>query len=131
LRREGFLNTAEIMMKKLRDIYPAKEVTVPKVWVATFGLIIEGLLENYELPNSVPLDYPHLCDWLERDLMDHLSKTSIRLLKLLEGTRDGEALSVRVRFKCDPEKHPFDFGDIGWWEFLELDEFDKIYPDQD
>jgi len=131
LRREGFLDTAEIMMKKLRDIYPAKEVTVPKVWVATFGLIIEGLLENYELPHSVPLDYPHLCDWLERDLMDHLSKRSIEALRLLEGARDGEALSVRVGFKWDPEKHPFDFGDIGWWEFLELDEFNKIYPDQD
>ena len=52
-------------------------------------------------------------------------------LKLLEDTRDGETLSVRVGFKLDPDKHPFDFGDIGWWEFLELDEFNKIYPDQD
>jgi len=131
LIKEGFLETAEIIMRKLREIYPAKEVTVPKVWVATFGLIIDDLLENYELPHSVPSDYPHLCDWLERDLMNHLSKTSIGALKLLEDTRDGETLSVRVGFKLDPDKHPFDFGDIGWWEFLELDEFNRIYPDQD
>jgi len=131
LRKEGFLDTAEIMMRKLRDIYPAKEVTVPKVWVATFGLVIDDLLKNYELPHSVPHEYPHLCDWLEKDLMDYLSKTSIESLRLLEGARDGETLTVRMGFRWDSEKYPLDFGDIGWWEFLELDEFNKIYPDQD
>lgn len=130
LRKEGLLDAAEIMMRKLRDIYPTEEVTVPKVWVATFGLIIEEILENYELPHSVPRDYPHLCDWLKKDLMDRLSKTS-EALRLLEDARDGEALSVRVGFKWDPEKYPLDFGDIGWWEFLELAEFNEIYPDQD
>lgn len=131
LRKEGFLDTAEIMMKKLRDIYPAKEVTVPKVWIATFGLVIDSLLKNYELPHSVPRDYPHLCDWLEKNLMDYLSKTSIESLRLLEGVRDGETFTVRMGFRWDSEKYPLDFGDIGWWEFLELDEFNKIYPDQD
>lgn len=131
LRKEGFLDTAEIMMRKLRDIYPAKEVTVPKVWIATFGLVIDDLLKNYELPHSVPRDYPHLCDWLEKDLMDYLSKTSIESLRLLEGVRDGETLTVRMGFRWNSEKYPLDFGDIGWWEFLELDEFNKIYPDQD
>ena len=131
LRREGLLGTAEIMMTKLRDIYPAEEITVPKVWVATFGLIIEDILENYELPHSAPRDYPHLCDWLENELMDRLSKTSIEALRLLEDARNGETLSVRVGFKWDPEKHPLDFGDIGWWELLELAEFNEIYPDQE
>ena len=109
-------------------------LSVPKVWVATFGLIIEDLLENYKIPHSVPRDYPRLCDWLERDLVDRLSKRSIgsiETLRLLEDERDGKIFSVRVGFKWDPEKHPLDFDDIGWWEFLELDEFNEIYPDQD
>ncbi len=131
VRKEGLLGTAEIMMTKLRDIYPAEEVTVPKVWVATFGLIIEDIFKNYELPPSVPRDYAHLCDWLKKDLMDRLSKTSIKPLRLLEDSRDGEALSVRVGFKWDPDKYPLDFGDIHWWEVLEIDAFNKIYPNQD
>jgi len=131
LRKEGLLDTAEIMMRKLRDISPIEERTVPKVWVATFGLIIEELFENYELPFSVPRKYAHLCDWLEKDLMNHLSNISIEALKLLEDSRDGETLSVRVGFNWDPEKCPLDFGDIYWWEVLEIDAFNKIYPNQD
>jgi hypothetical protein len=129
LRKEGFLGTAEIIIRKLRDIYPIKEVTVPKVWVATFGLVIEDILENYEFSLSVPREHPHLCDWFEKDLMDRLSKTSMEALKLLEDSRDGETLSVRVKFKLDPDKQPFDFGNIGWWELLELDDFNEIYPE--
>ncbi len=132
LRKEGILGTAEIMMKKLRDIYPAEEVVVPEVWVATYGLTIENLLEKYQLPSGVPRDYPHLCDWLEKDLIDPLSKSlSIKTLRLLEDSRNGETLSVRVGFKWNPETHPLDFSDIGWWELLELVEFNEIYPDQD
>lgn len=131
LRKEGFLDTAEIMMRKLRDIYPTGEVTVPKVWVATFGLIIEDIFENYELPPSVPRDYVHLCDWLEKDLMNRLSKRSIKALRLLEDSRDGETLSVKVGFKWNPDKYPLDFGDIYWWEVLEIDAVNRRYPNQD
>jgi len=131
LRKEGLLDTAEIMMKKLRNIYPTEEVTVPKVWVATFGLIIEDLFENYELPPAAPRDYPQLCDWLEKDLMRRLSHTSIEKIRLLEDSRDGETLSVRIGFKWDPDKHSLDFGDIYWWEVLEIDTFNRIYPNQD
>ena len=126
VRKEGLLGTAEIMMTKLRDIYPAEEVTVPKVWVATFGLIVEDIFENYELPPSIPRDYAHLCDWLEKDLMDRLSKTSIEPLRLLEDSRDGETLSARVGFKWDSDKYPLDFGDIHWWDVLEIDAFNEI-----
>jgi len=127
LRKEGLFGTAEIMMRKLRDIYPAEVVTVPRDWVATFGLVINDLIENYELPPYVPRSYVPLCDWLEKDLMEHLSKSPLEALKLLEDSRDGEALSVRVGFKWDPAKSPLDFGDIGWWEVLEIAEFERIY----
>ena len=123
LREEGLLDSVEILMRKPRDIYPTEELIVPKFWIATFGLIIEDTLKNYKLPLSVPRDYPHLCDWLEKDLMDRLSKTSNEELRLLEDERDGETLSVRVGFKWDSEKHPLDLVEIDWWEFLELAEF--------
>lgn len=131
LRKEGLLDTVEIMMTKLRYIFPIEEVTVPKVWVTTFGLIIEDLFENYELPPSAPRYYAHLCDWLEKDLMNRLSETSIEASRLLEDSRDGETLSVRVGFRWNPDKDPLDFGDIYWWEVLEIDTFNKIYPNQD
>ena len=131
VRKEGLLDTAEIIMRKLRDIYPTEEATVPKVWVATFGLIIVDIFENYEFPPSIPRDYAPLCDWLEKDLMNRLSKISIETLRLLEDSRDGETLSVRVSFKWDPDKYPLDFGDIYWWEVLEIDVFNKVYPNQD
>ncbi|UCG66682.1 MAG: toll/interleukin-1 receptor domain-containing protein [Deltaproteobacteria bacterium] len=84
LRKEGIFRTVDILIEKLREIYPIEEMIVPKVWVATFGLIVEDIFENYELPSSVPRDYGHLCNWLEKDLMKSLSKTSIEALRLLE-----------------------------------------------
>lgn len=130
LRKEGLLETVEIMMKKLRSIYSAEEVRLPKVWVATFGLIIEDILETNKLPDSVPQDYPYLCNWLENDLINRLYNGSVKEVKLLEDERDGEILSVRVGFKWDPDKCPLDLGDIGWWELLELVEFEEIYVGQ-
>ena len=131
LRKEGLLSIVDIIMRKLRSLYPVEEVTVPEVWVATFGLVIEDLIENYELPSSAPITYPYLCDWLEEDLMKRLSKSPLESLTLLEDARNGESLSVRVGFKWDPDKNPLDFGDIGWWEILELADFESIYAGQD
>lgn len=131
LRKEGLLSTVDIMMRKLRDIYPIEEVTAPIVWVATFGIVIEDLIENYELPASAPPTYAHLCDWLEEDLMKRLSKSPLEAFTLLEDSRNGETLSVRVGFKWNHDKIPLNFGDIGWWEILEIAEFESIYAGQD
>jgi len=131
LRKEGLFSTAAVMIKKLMDIQPIKKVMLPTNWVAAFGLTIEGLMENYELPASIPRFYPHLCDWLEEDLMKRLSKSPLTGLRFLEDSRDGETLSMRVGFKWDPEKAPLDFGDIEWWEVLEVAPFESIYPGQD
>ena len=123
LRKEGLFSTAEMMIKKLTDIYPAEKASMPRKWVAAFGLAIEDLMENYELPAFVSRFYPHLCDWLEEDLMKRLSKSPLAGFRFLEDSRDGETLSVRVSFEWDPLKVPIDFGDIGWWEVLEISEF--------
>ena len=131
LRKEGFIKTVDIIIEKLREVYPIEEIIVPKAWVVTFGLVIDELMQNYELPPSAPRDYAHLCDWLEKDLTNCLSKAPLEAWKLLEDTRDGKALSVRVGFEWDPDKYPLDFGDIDWWEVLEIGEFNEIYPGQD
>jgi hypothetical protein len=142
LRKEGLHSTVDIIIKKLikRPTYPYYcrgdfgisdiEIFVPIVWVASFGVVIEDLLKGHELPSSVPRDYVNLCDWLEKDLMDRLSKSDIKKYKLSEDLRTGETLSIRIAFGWNPEEKPFDFGDIGWWEVLEIAKFEDIYPDQ-
>ncbi len=130
LRKKGIFRTVDIIFNKLKEVYPIEEVIVPKVWVTTFGLVIDDIIENYKLPPSAPHDYPHLCDWLEKDLMNRLSKSQLETTYILEDSRDGETLSVRIGFKWDSNKNPLDFGNISWWEVLEITEFNEIYPDQ-
>jgi len=131
LRKEGLFRVADILIEKLREKYPPEEIIVPTHWVATFGVNTYDLLKSDELPPAAPRDYPHLCDWLTEDLMNHLYLAPIEDLRLLEDLRTGETLSVSVGFIWNPDKTPLDFGNIGWWEVLEVEEFKKIYPDQD
>jgi len=94
LRKEGIFSTAEMMIKKLTDIKPIEKVDLPRDWVAAFGIVIEDLMENYELPASAHGQYAYLCDWLEEDLMKRLSKSHLRCLRLLEDSRNGETLRM-------------------------------------
>ena len=131
LRKEGILSTADTILKKLREHYPVEEISAPKVWVATFGVVIDELLESKKLPTRAPQDYVHLCDWLEKDLVERISESPVQNFKLSQPShRDGEGLSVRIVFEWDPEKRPLDFGDIGWWEVLEIAEFEEIHSGQ-
>lgn len=130
LRSKGLVATVQLLIKKLSEHYPPEIVRTPEHWVATFGVTIENLYENFELPASAHGDYAHLCDWLEEDLMRRLSITDLDGLEVLEDSRDGECLSVRIGFKWNPDKDSLDFGDIAWWEVLEVAEFSQIYPDQ-
>jgi len=130
LRSEGILNTVETMIKKLMEIHPRKKVSTPTIWTVTYGINFKDLFENYELPPSVPRADPYLSDWLEQDLMKHLSQSHLKSLKLLEDARSGETLSIRVGFKWNPDETPLDLGDIGWWEVLEVVPFEAIYPNQ-
>lgn len=144
LQKEGLLSTAKIIVEKLRPsleerlsrLYTGKKlkgpigIYVPTVWIATFGVAIENLLKSPELLPFAPRDYASLCDWLEKDLIDRVSNSPIKRYKLIEDLRTGETLSIRIVFEWDPVKEPFDFGDIGWWEILEIAEFEDIYPSQ-
>jgi len=129
LRSEGILNTVEILESKLLDIRHRKKVSTPTTWTVTYGINFEDLFENYELPPSVPRIDPYLSDWLEKDLMEHLSQTKLKSLRFLEDARSGETLSIRVGFEWNPDETPLDLGDIGWWEVLEVAPYEAVYPD--
>jgi len=60
--------------------------------------------------------------------MKRLDSSPIKMVRLIEDARNGETLSVRISFEWEPNKSPLDFGVIVWWEVLEVDEFDRIFP---
>ena len=97
-------------------------------WVVTFGVAIESL-EEWSLPPEAPYDYADLCDWLTGELMDRLSRTSLQKLQITEDARSGEGLSVRLSFEWNPDDGSLNFGDLGWWELLELLPYDEVYPE--
>ena len=97
-------------------------------WVAAFGILMENL-EDEPMPPGAPRDYAHLCDWLIGDLMDRLKETSLRKLRIAEDARNGETLSVRVSFEWNPTEGALDFGELEWWELLELLPYDEVYSE--
>jgi hypothetical protein len=104
---------AEVMIK---GAYLARET-----WVATFGLVIEDVMEAGVLPESAPEDYPSLCDWLEDDLIRRLREAPISNPRFAEASaRTGETLSVRVAFEWVPRRDALSFGELPWWEVLEV-----------
>lgn len=128
LRKEGLFGAASTLTEKLHEYYPAEERDVPQIWTATFGVRVEDLAAAPELPSSAPQGYPHLCDWLEKELIRRLSGSALEDITLLEDSRTGETLSVRVGFRWDPQRGPLDLGDPGWWEVLEVAPFESVYP---
>ena len=123
LRKEGILNTVQMMIKKLSDVQEHRKLRVPTEWLATFGANMEDLMENDQLPETVSRFYPELCDWLQQNLMERLAQVGLRELRYLEDLRTGETFSLRVSFEWDPHKVPLDFGDTAWWEVLEVEPF--------
>ena len=98
-------------------------------WVVTFGLMIEGLEEEGALPSDAPSEVPALCEWLIEELVVRLRGVSLSRMRVVEDSRAGETLSVRLSFLWEPTGGPLDFGDLGYWDLLELAPFDDIYGD--
>lgn len=120
LRGRCLNEVAELLLDKLGGARVA--MTLPQReqnWVATFGLLIEKL-STEELPPEAPSDYARLCNWLTEELLRRLSQTSLTDLRIIEDARDGETYSIRMSFEWDPSIGPLDFGEMGWWELLEL-----------
>lgn len=96
-------------------------------WVATFGLLVEDVLESGNLPPIAPTYYPHLCDWLAEDLLTRLKDSSISNTWITEDSRNGETFSVRIAFEWKPQEVPLDFGVLDWWDVLEVLPYDRVY----
>lgn len=125
LRTTSSESAIQILLRKSVPS-PATENTV---WVATVGLVVGEVTENWEIPRGVPRSYPDLCDWLERDLRRRLTESGLKGWEILEDSRSGETLSVRFKFCWSPTDHPLDFGLLDWWEVLEVVPLADIYPD--
>ena len=129
LRNVSLDETADCLMDKLTGtITPRADEPRVRDWVVTFGVLMEDL-EEEPLPPEAPYDYASLCDWLIAELMNRLKETSLRNPRFLEDARSGETLSVRISFEWNPAEGPLDFGELEWWDLLELLPYDEVYSE--
>ena len=127
LRHNPVNKVADLLIAKLGDSKVAMSHTRgEQMWVAAFGLVIQDL-DSDDLPPEAPSDFAQLCDWLTEDLVSRLARTSLTDPRLTEDARGGDTYSLRVAFEWDPSKGPLDFGEMGWWELLELLPYDQVY----
>jgi hypothetical protein len=131
LRRIGIDEVADILVQKLDGADAAMSRQLPpQTWVAAFGVMTAVLLESGNLPAEVPSSCPLLCDWLTQDLLSRLAQAPLGETRVVEEDRSGETLSVRVAFDWDPSDGPLNFGDIAWWELLEVLPYDVVYESE-
>lgn len=128
LREYSTDDVVEILYEKRRSEVALKVAYEPVTWIATFGLLIEEVVTSGLLPKSVPKDYPSLCDGLEGDLMNRLREAPINNPRMSEASqRNGETLSVRIAFEWVPHRDALNFGELLWWEVLEVVPWRDIY----
>lgn len=136
----GYLDLRKLTIGEVVDILHKKRRTevgfkaaylCEETWTATFGLLVEDVIESGLLPESAPRDYAKLCDWLENDLRQRLKSVSIGNPRFAEASqRDGETLSVRVAFEWVPHRDALGFGELSWWEVLEVVPYAQIYEEK-
>ena len=128
LRSHSVNEVADLLIEKLGgSIGAMARICGEQTWVATFGLLIQDILDSEALPLEAPSGYANLCDWLTEDLESRLARTSLANPRLTEDARNGETFSLRVAFEWGKSKGPMEFGDLGWWELLELLPHDQVY----
>ena len=131
LRSHSVNEVADLLIEKLEGSMGATDhIRGEQTWVATFGLLIQDFLDSEALPLEAPLSYAKLCDWLTEDLEGRLARTSLVNPQLTEDARNGETFSLRVAFEWGQSKGPMEFGDLGWWELLELLPYDQGFEPQ-
>jgi hypothetical protein len=131
LREYSTDEVVEILYEKRRSEVVLKVAYEPVTWVATFGILVQEVLTSGLLHKSVPKDYPNLCDWLESDLMDRLRHAPINNPRFTEASeRNGETLSVRIAFEWVPHRDALNFGELVWWEVLEVVPWRNIYDEK-
>jgi len=129
LRAEGIRTTVNILMEKLREVHPSDTANVPSVWVAGYSANTLELIQNEELPDSAPRDYAYLCDWLQADLLTRLSRLGAKNARPVGDYRDGEFFGIRIAFEWNPQDSPLPLSDTRWFELVEMDTYENIFPD--
>lgn len=128
LRRYSVNKVVDILIEKLWNSVDIMDRQLgEQTWVAAFGLLIQDVLDSENLIPDAPSGYARLCDWLIEDLKRRLARTSLTDPRFTEDARNGETLSLRVAFEWGPSKGPLEFGELGWWELLELLPYDQVY----
>ena len=129
LRVIGLEEVADLLIRKLQGSTASVCTGSNKgEWVVTFGVNMDDLLAE-ELPTDAPSKTPWLYDWLIEDLVNRLTQGVLSAARVVEDLRTGEMLSVRLMFTWDPSEGPLDFGEVAWWELLELLPYDAVYGD--
>ncbi|MHC5056188.1 MAG: TIR domain-containing protein [Planctomycetota bacterium] len=129
LREVGIETAASCLLAKLAERLQGLPRATQRNWIATFGLSIQALHDERDLPGDAPATYADLCDWLQKGLLARLSQNGIEDARAVEDLRTGETFSVRVAFLWDPNSGPLDFGLLDWWEILEVRPYGQTYPD--
>ena len=124
----GFMSIQEVTEFLTRTIpSPTKKTSEPLV--ICFGVNIEDLYDSAELPEGIPDDYVHICDWLEQDLIARVREFVPSLSVQSEASgRNGETLSVRIAF-WNLDVALLEQIDLSPWEVLEIASFSEIYDD--
>lgn len=123
---KGFLSKDEVI-SFLHSVSQVRGEYFQEPIVMSFGLLIEDVIDSGSLPEDVPTDYPHLCDWLESELIDYLKSILSCSFSYTEASlRDGECLTVRLAF-WQIDLSEMDRFASPWWTILEVAYFPEIY----
>jgi len=99
--------------------------------VISFGVNVTELVESDNLPESAPIVYCELCDWLEQELKTYIATIVTCPFYQSEASfRNGEGLSIRFAFEnLNPDV--INKFSSAWWEIMDVNWFSKIYPEED
>lgn len=130
LREKGVDGVVDVLVEKHRQtlgfVIRGRAPPFLETWVATFGVNIDELISSGYLPYDAPRDYASLCDWLETDLLQRLGPP-VRNARFAEpSARNGETLSVRLAFEWIPRQEALTFGQLEWWQVLEVIPYDYL-----
>ena len=132
LRKMELEEVANILCDKLESVKGPVDISHKRQqWIVAFGLIMKDLEEEGVLPRDAPTEVPALYEWLIEEMVVRLRVGSLSPMQVVEDSRTGETLSVRLSFLWNPNSGPLDFGDLGCWNLLELAPVDDVYDDND
>ena len=123
---DAALERGDVTEEEVQELLDSRPALTTDPVVLTFSLAIDDLYQNPEF-NERQLDYPSLCDWLEKDLQEYLATIIDTPFEYSqESERSGETLSVRIVF---PDLDPNQLAKFSrsWWTIVEAVPFRVLY----